>query len=177
MQKNGMLLIVTILICIGWLSGCTSPENNSEKSEEYTMEHLQLTLSDISSIYSSNGYEGKISINFAIPDVSTIHNCKMNRLTYVLYGNDQHVGGGTIDYIWHEGNKDFVFSETYSNVYFQQYLNVVSILPELRKAIENKTTVQWKVSGEFSVYTPDNSELMTLPFNDLTYYETFEEWK
>jgi len=177
MQKNGMFLIVTMLVSVGCLSGCVSSDNNSENSGEYTMEHLQLTLSDVSSIYSSNGYEEKISVNFAIPDVSSIHDCKMNRLTYVLYGNDQYVGGGTIDYIWHEGNKDYTFSKTYSNVYFQQYLVASSPPSELRKAIDDKTTIQWKTSGELSVYTPDNSKLMTLPFDDLTYYETFEEWK
>ena len=101
----------------------------------------------------------------------------MNKLTYTLYGNGHYVGGNTIDYIWHAGDKAFTFYKTYSNVYFHQYLEISYTPPELRRAIENMTTIQWKASGELSVYTPDDSTLLTLPFEDLTYYETFEGWK
>jgi len=178
MRKIGMLLVALMLISIGLLSGCTESSNkNKETDKEYSMDGLQLVLSDVSSIDSSNGYEDKISINFALDDVSSIHDCKMNKLTYMLYGNGQYVGGSTIDYIWHAGNKDFTFYKTYSNVYFHQYLEISYTPPELRRAIENMTTIQWKASGELSVYIPDDSTLLALPFEDLTYYETFEEWK
>jgi len=181
MRKIGMLLVALMLISIILLSGSRESSNdsneNNEADKEYSMDGLQLVLSDASSIYSSNGYEDKISINFALDDVSSIHDCKMNKLTYTLYGNGHYVGGSTIDYIRHAGDKAFTFYKTYSNVYFHQYLEISYTPPELRRAIENMTTIQWKASGELSVYTPDDSTLLTLPFEDLTYYETFEEWK
>jgi len=195
MQKNGMLLIALMVISIGFLSGCTESSNDSNEIDYSGFDYGNVEF-ELYADYTGSGSIGwggiDVRFDFMFPsqyfDYGTMDGCEIKELNYVVYGNGHYVGGEKITEL--DGGGNTLTSQAFgsfrgrievfdynTSTYPNTKVWLIYIHPELKSAMENETTIKWTASGEMSFYTPEDAEygtrdLIKVPFEDLTYYQT-----
>lgn len=182
MKKLIILLIALLIISTCLLSGCTdsSYDNIDYHSFDYSKVEYDFTVS-----YNRGNIDFYLEFIFPYQHFGqgTMEGCEIRELNYVLYGNGHYVGGQKLTELVDGDNVLTWQGFGLFNGWFDVYeLNssyhkdkkdwLIYIHPELKSAMENETMIKWTITGEFSFYTPDGSELIKVPFEDLTCYQS-----
>jgi hypothetical protein len=185
MKKIIVMLIVLMVIEIGLLSGCQEEKVDYHKLDYSKVEY---TLSSTLVLEGNASWGGiRIFLEFKFPNPyfrtpTVMDGCTIKELNYTLTGNGHYVGGQTLTKLM-SGNNTLTLQAlgyfqgrieifTLNNSHIpstREYL--INIDPDLKTAIENKSPIQWNMTGLLSFYTPDKSEIIKIPVT-ATYIQT-----
>ena len=141
---------------------------------------MEYTLSSTLVLEGNAGLGGiRIILEFKFPNPyfgtpTVMDGCTIKELNYTLSGNDHYVGGQTLTKLM-SGNNTLTHQAL---GYFQGRIEIftlnnshtpntreylINIEPDLKTTIENKSPIQWNMTGVISFYTPDKSKIIKIP--------------
>ena len=160
-----MPVIIIIIITVGTFSGCI--QNKIDYSKIGIKPNFN---SKYINIGDSSGGNILVSFQFNFPSITNAGvDYKEKEIVYVLYGNGHYVGGGKINSSYNIGQYEWQYLHILNTVDTNDGYEIVWLIDinqELKSALLNQQVVNWTVTGKYSFYPSNNSELVTVPFED-----------